>query len=179
MSAEEPDRPERRIDRIDRSPTRVLVLERCPFRSKQNQEFRSIIQFPFCCPRVAFTIRNKTPFPFVVTLDCAFSSSLDDRNEHLPRAGQTLHSFHGNNRIPPYLPARRSSQDLISFDPHSRRNCCRARCENNTQQNDSSFHVLPKRLTTTIAECINRDNCLKQFLSKKSGVYRGVKCDER
>jgi hypothetical protein len=122
-------------------------------------------------------MRNKIAFPFVATVDCAFSSGFGDRNKHLPRAGQTLYIFHGNNRICPYLPVRRSPEDLISFDPHSRRNCCRTRCENNTPQKDSSFHVLPERLTT-IAECINRDNGLKQFLLKKSGLYYGVKRDE-
>ena len=113
------------------------------------------------------------PFPFVATLDCAFSSGLGDRNKHLPCAGQTLDIFHGNNRIPPDLPARRSSQDVIAFDPHSRRNCCRTRCENKAHQNDSSFHVVPKRFTT-IEECINRDNCLKQFVLKKSPRPRNV-----
>ena len=151
---------------------RLLVLKRCPFRSKENHEFRSIVQFPFSRPRVALTIRNKIPFSFVATLHCAFSSGLGDRNKHLPRAGQALDGFHGNNRILSYLPARRSSQDLISFYPHSRRNCCRTRCENNTRQNYSSFHVLPKRLTS-IGGCINRDNCLKQFLLKKSGPRVG------
>jgi len=130
----------------------VLVIKRCSFRSKQKQEFRSIVQFSVCCPRVALTFCNKSPFPFVGTLDCAFSSRLGDRNKHLPRAGQALHIVHGNHRITPYLPARRSSQELISFDPHCRK---------------SSFHVLPKRLTT-IGRCINRDHGLKQFLSRKS-----------
>ena len=145
---------------------RVLVLKRCPFRSKQNQKFRSVVQFPFTCPGVALTIRNKIAFPFVATLDCAFGSGLGDRNKHLSRAGQAIGIFHGNNRIPPYLPARSSSQDLIPFDPHGRRNCCRTRGENNTHQNDRSVH-LPKR-TPNNGECINRDNCVKQFLIKKS-----------
>jgi hypothetical protein len=33
---------------------------------------------------------------------------------------------------------------LVSFDPHSRRNCCRTGCENNTHQDDRAFHALPK-----------------------------------
>jgi hypothetical protein len=140
----------------------VLVFERCPVRSKQYQEPRSIVQFPFSRPRVALTLRNKIPFPFVTTVDCAFRSGLGGRNKHLPRAGQTLFTFHGNHRISPYLAARRSSQDVMSFDPHRDRNCRRTCCENNTHQNDSCLHGLPKRCIT-MGECINRDNCLKQF----------------
>src|SRR4029079_19660661 len=102
----------------------VLVIKRCSLRSKQKQEFRSIVQFSVCCPRVALTFCNKSPFPFVGTLDCAFSSRLGDRHTHRTRAGQAVHIVHGNHRITPYLPARRSSQELISFDPHCRRNCC-------------------------------------------------------
>jgi hypothetical protein len=147
----------------------VLVFERCPVRSKQYQEPRSIVQFPFSRPRVALTLRNKIPFPFVTTVDCAFRSGLGGRNKHLPRAGQTLFTFHGNNRISPYLAARRSSQDVMSFDPHRGRNCRRTCCENNTHQNDSCLHGLAKRCTT-MGECINRDNCLKQFLCLRGAM---------
>ena len=153
----------------------MLVFERCPVRSKQYQEFRSIVQFPFSRPRVALTLRNKSPFPFVATVDRAFRSGLGGRNEHLPRTGQTLFTFHGNNRISPYLAARRSSEDVMSFDPHRGRNCRRTCCENNTHQNDSCFHGLAKRCTT-IGECISRDNCLKQFVCLRgsmSGEGRG------
>lgn len=153
-----------------------LVLQRCPFRSEQHQEFRSIVQFPFCCPRLTLTIRNKLPFPIVVALDDAFSSSLGNRNEHLPSARQTRSTFHGNNCISSDLPARRSSQDVIVFYPHSRRNCCGTSGENKAQQNESAFHVLPSRQSR---ECINRDNYLKQFLPQRSQVYRGVRCRER
>jgi len=139
-----------------------LVFERCPVRSKQYQELRSIVQFPFSRPRVALTLRNKIPFSFVTTVDCAFRCGLGGRNKHLPRAGQTLFTFHGNHRISPYLAARGSSEDVMSFDPHRGRNCRRTCCENNTHQNDSCFHGLTKRCTT-MGECINRDNCLKQF----------------
>ena len=148
---------------------RVLVFERCPVRSKQYQELRSIVQSPFSRPGVALTLRHKIPFPFVATVDCAFRSGLGGRNKHLPRAGQTLFTFHGNNRIAPYLAARRSSQDVMSFDPHRGRNCRRTCCENNTHQNDSCLHGLPKRCTT-MGECINRDNCLKQFLCLRGAM---------
>jgi hypothetical protein len=64
---------------------------------------------------------------------------------------------------------------VMSFDPHRGRNCCRTCCENNTHQNDSCLHGLAKRCTT-MGECINRDNCLKQFLCLRgamSGEGRG------
>lgn len=89
-------------------------------------------------------------FAFVVTLDCAFSGSLGGRNKHLSPAGKTLVACYGNNGVPPYLPTRRTAQDLILFDPHSRRNCGRTGREENTHHNDSSFHVVRGKLTTIV-----------------------------
>src|SRR5262245_28870625 len=105
--------------------------------------------FSFPSPAHESPLPFAIKFPFRLSLHwiVPFRCGLGDRNKQLTRARQTLEIFHGNNRVPPYFPTRRSSQDLISFDPHRRRNCCRTRCENDTDQNDGVFHVLPKKPT--------------------------------
>ena len=121
--------------------------------------------FSFPSPAHESPLPFAIKFPFRLSLHWIEPSVVVSviRNKQLPRAGQTLDTFHGNNRLPPYLPTRRSSLVLISFDPHSRRNCCRTRCKHNAHQNNGFSHVLPKK-PTTIGEGITRDNCLQQFL---------------